>query len=286
MEGSIRAPGPANKTVILVTRPVPRSYLSRYLLALTPLLLAAISFIITSALYGFLDTFVPNLSGSVGTILPDMRAMIDITVLLTAPVGVFLLVVAIAWMMKSPEMWGSSALALGLSSLAGTLLAIFFPDTSMNRILDLLSWIAYLILPTSAVASIVVIAWTEKVRRSITYSITNESIIFRGGVWKRQEHVLPHNQIVSVVMEQGMLMRLLHTGTIIPAVTQGPGVGARKDTANAGKAGREASRYPLDCLYGIREPGKVMALLEQLISRPAERGEEQVSYLKKIYEKL
>jgi uncharacterized membrane protein YdbT with pleckstrin-like domain len=286
MAESIQAPRKVNKTVILVTRPDPRSFLSRYLLALTPLLLAAISFITTAALYGFLDAFVPNLTRSVGTTLPDMSAMIGITVLLTAPVSIFLLFVMIGWMMRYTEMWTSSALALGLSSLAGTLLVIFFPDTSMNRILDLLSWIAYLTLPASAVAVIIVIAWTEKFRRSISYSITNEGVMTRGGVWKRQERVIPHHQIGGLVLEQDPIMRLLHTGTIIPVVTQGPGAGARKEIANAAKAGQKASRHPLDCLYGIREPEKAMALLEQLISRPAGRGEEQVSYLKKIYEKL
>jgi hypothetical protein len=286
MEGSIPVPCEANKTVILVTNPDPRSFLSRYLLALTPLLLAAISVITTGALYGFLDAFVPNLSGPVGTMLPDMSAMIDITVLLAAPVSIFLLFVIIGWTMRYREMWTGSALALGLSSLAGTLLVIFFPDASMNRILDLLSWIAYLILPASAVAVIIVIAWTEKFRRSISYSVTNEGVIMRGGVWKRQEHVLPHHQIGRLVMVQDPIMRILHTGTIIPIVTQVPAVGARNDAANVAKAGQEASRHPLDCLYGVRDPEKVMALLEQLILRPVGRGEEQVSYLKKIFEKL
>jgi membrane protein YdbS with pleckstrin-like domain len=286
MEGSTAAPRTSNKTVILVTNPDPRSFLSRYLLALTPLLLVVISFITTAALNGFLNTFNPGLTGPVGKIFPGMGEMMEITVLFTAPVGVFLLFVLIGWALRFSEMWTSSALALGLSSLGGIFLVIFFPVTSVSQIMDLLTTMADLILPASAIAVIIVIAWTEKFRRSISYSVTNEGVITRGGVWKRQEHVIPHNQIGGLVLEQDPIMRLLHTGTVIPVITRGPGMGNRKDTGNAAKAGQEASRHPLDCLYGVRDPEKVMALLEQLILHPAGRGEEQVSYLKKILEKL
>jgi len=286
MEGSTAAPRTSNKTVILVTNPDPRSFLSRYLLALTPLLLVVISFITTAALHGFLATFNPSLTGPVGKIFPGMGDMMEITVLLTAPVGIFLLFVLIGWGLRFTEMWTSSALALGLSTLGGIFLVIFFPVTSMSQIMDLLTTITDLILPASAFAAIIVIAWTEKFRRSISYSVTNEGVITRGGVWKRQEHVLPHNQIGRLVLEQDPIMRLFHTGTVIPVITRGPGMGNRKDTGNAVKAGQEASRHPLDCLYGVRDPEKVMALLEQLVLRPAGRGEEQVSYLKKILDKL
>jgi len=285
MEGSIQAPG-TNKTVILVTGPDSRSFLAKYLLALTPLLLVVISFITTAALRGFLSAFTPSLSGPVGKILPGMGEMMEMTVLLTAPVSVFLLFVIIGWMTRLPEMWTSSALALGLSSLGGIFLVIFFPVTGMSQIMDLLTLIADLILPASVAAVIIVLAWTEKFRRSIRYAVTNEGVVTSGGVWKRQEHILPHHQIARLVMEQDMIMRLLHTGTIIPVVTQGPGSGARKEAVNGGKGGQGASRHPLDCLYGVRDPEKIMALLEQLILRPAGRGEEQVSYLRKIYEKM
>ncbi|MDD1665469.1 MAG: PH domain-containing protein [Methanomicrobiales archaeon] len=286
MEGSIQPPGAAKKTVILVTSPDPRSYISRYLLAFTPLLLVVISLIATAAIRGFVAGFPTSIPTPMGSLAQGMGDMVETLILLTAPVGVFLFFVLIGWLGRSTEMWTSSALALGLSGLAGTLLVIFFPEPSMNSILDLLSWIAYLILPASIVAVVVILAWTEMFRRSISYSITNEGIVTGGGVWKRQDHILPHHQIGKLVMEQDPIMRLLHTGTIIPVVTMGPGAGASKVTANLAKAGQDASRHPLDCLYGVRDPEKIMALLEQLILRPAGRGEEQVSYLRKIYEKL
>ncbi len=299
MEGPNRAPGPAQRPVILATNPDPRGFFFRYLMAVTPLPLAIASVIATAVIYGFIGGFTSGLGGPVGNSIPGMGDMIDITVLFTAPIGIFALFVMIGWMMRFTEMWTSTALALGLSSLAGALLVVFFPDTAMNRITDLLSWISYLILPSSLVAAAVVLTWTDKFRRSIRYAITSEGVTTSGGIWRRQEHMLPHHQIGRLVMEQDLVARFFHTGTIIPIGTaqwgsemsiRGMGVGGQKDNVNVGlgyaKTRQEVSRYPLDCLYGVREPEEVMALLEQLISRPAERGEEQVSYLKKIYEKL
>jgi hypothetical protein len=46
----------------------------------------------------------------------------------------------------------------------------------------------------------------------------------------------------------------------------------------------EGSRYPLDCLYGIPNPKKAQKILTGLLSRHETREEEQVSYLKKIYD--
>ena len=299
MEGSTSAPGPAQSPIILATNPDPRGFFFRYLMAATPLLLAIVSAIATAAIYGFMGGFTSGLGGTIGSSIPGMGDMVDITVFLTAPIGIFALFAMIGWMMRFTEIWTSTGLALGLSSLAGVLLVVFFPDKTMNRITDLLSWIAYLIIPASLVAVLIVLAWTDKFRRSIRYTITNEGVITSGGIWKRQEHMLPHHQIGRLVMEQDLVGRFFRTGTIIPIGTaqwgsemslRGMGVGGQKDNVNVGlgyaKTRQEVSRYPLDCLYGVREPEKIMAVLGQLISRPAERGEEQVSYLKKIYEKL
>jgi len=50
------------------------------------------------------------------------------------------------------------------------------------------------------------------------------------------------------------------------------------------KGRQELSRSPIDCLYGIPDPEKARKILIRYISRNAETGAEQVSYLKKIYE--
>ena len=299
MEGSIRTPGTGRAPIILETNPDPRGFLSRYLLALTPLFLLILSFIATAGIRWFLSLFPTGLANQMSNFLPGMGDMVEMTILLASPVGIFTLFVMAGWILRFTEMWTSSALALGLSSLAGFLFVTLSPDTSLNSILDFLYWIAYAMLPASVAAAIIVIVWTEKFRRTIMYTVTGEGVITRGGIWRMQEHMLPHHQIGRLILEQSPLGRRLHTGTIIPVGTaqwgsemsiRGLGLSGQKDNVSVGlgyaKARQEASRSPLDCLYGVRDPEKIMALLQQLVSRPEERGEEQVSYHKKIYEKL
>jgi hypothetical protein len=299
MEGTSRIVETGKTPVILETNPDPRGFFYRYLLALTPLFLLAISFVATAFIRGFAGGFTSNLPPSMGSLFPGMGDMVEMAFLLTSPIGIFALFVMIGWIMRFTEMWTGSALALGLSGIGGFLLVTVSPDPSVSPILDLLYGIVYLIPPASVVSMAIVAAWTEKYRRSIRYTITGEGVITRGGVWKQQEHMLPHHQVGRLVLEQDLLGKLLHTGTILVVGTaqwgseisvRGLGLSGQKDNVNVGlgyaKARQEVSRSPLDCLYGVRDPDRIMALLERLISRPAERGEEQVSYLRKIYEKL
>jgi hypothetical protein len=262
MEGSIRTPSAGKAPVILETNPDPRGFLSRYLLALTPLFLLLLSLVTTAVIRGFTAGIPASIPTPMGNLFPGMGDMVEMLVLLTAPIGIFSLFVLIGVAMKFTEMWTASALALGLSGLGGLLLVTLSPDPSLNRIMDFLYWIAYLIGPASGAAVVLVLAWAEKFRRSIRYTITGEGVITRGGIWRQQEHLLPLHQIGKLVLEHGMVGRLLDTGTIIPIgmAQRGPGpAGARQ----------ELSRNPLDCLYGVREPEKVMALLNRLISPPA-----------------
>jgi hypothetical protein len=271
MTESIQALGAADKTVILVTSPDPRSFLPRYLLALAPLLILIISLITSAAISGFFEGFSASLAGPVRNVLSGLDELVQMTVLLTAPVSIYLMFMMVGWKVRITEIWAGSALALGSSSLAGFIFVTFYPDTTLSPSLDLLYWIAYLIGPASIGAAAILIAWAEKFRRSTNYTITGDGLIIRGGVWKRQEHLLPISQIGWVVMEQTPIGRLLHTGTIIPVGTASPGSPIRKGK-EAPQVGKEASRHPLDCLYGIRNPEKVMALLEELISPPIGEG--------------
>lgn len=262
MEAPERPPGD-RKAVLLRTGPDPKGFLSRYLLALTPLVLFGVSVIATAMMRGFLTgSFSSAMNSPLRGLLAGMEDLMEMTVLLTAPVGVYFTFVLIGLRVRSTEMWTGSALALGLSALGGFLLFTLSPDRSVSPSLDLLYWIAYLAGPASLVAVILVLGFTEQYRRSITYTIGREGLILGGGIWKRREHLLPWHQIGSLVLEQGPLEKRLGTGTIVPLVTGGPGSTGRK-------AGREPSRSPLECLSGIREPDLVMEFLQELISRPA-----------------
>src|SRR5512136_1741945 len=133
MEGSIRTPGSGNAKIVLETGSDPRGFLSRYILALTPLFLLILSAVTTAMLRGIVAGVPMSIPTPMGNLAPGMGDMVETLILLTAPVGIFTLFGAIGWAIRSREMWISSVLALGLSSLGGIFLVIFFPVSSMSR---------------------------------------------------------------------------------------------------------------------------------------------------------
>ncbi|HEX3002372.1 MAG TPA: PH domain-containing protein [Methanoregula sp.] len=151
--------------------------------------------------------------------------------------------------------------------------------------------------PFAVLATIIVLYATEKFRQSVSYMITADGITMQGGLWKRQVHLIPHSQIGRIVLEQDFLGARYNYGTVIPQTLtrwgtetsiRGVGAGGQKGNIGVGvgfaKGREEASRDPLDCLFGIRNPDKAQHLLETFICRPQEREEEQLEYLRKIYE--
>jgi hypothetical protein len=264
MERSDRVHGTQKEQVVLEMHPGPGGFLPRYLLALTPLFLLAISLLATAGIRMMVAGLPMSIPTPAGNLAQGMGDMVETLILLTAPVGIYTLFVVIGWTMRYTEMWTGTLLALGSSSILGALFVTLSPEASLSRILDLLSWIAYLILPMSVVAALVVTAATEWFRRSISYTITYEGLITKGGIWGQQERILPHHHIARLSMEQGMVGRLLDTGTIIP-------IGAAEESPGSGTDSQKKSRNLLDCLYGVREPEKIMAVLNLLISESAGR---------------
>jgi len=253
----------ARRPVILETGPDPRGFLAHYLLAFTPLVLFLVSVMAAGVMRGSLGTFTASLGAPVRAYLPWMGDVMEISVLLTAPVSLYAIVAIIGWRIRSTEMWAGAALALGLSALAGFLMATLSPDPSLGRALDLLYWVSYLIGPMSLIAVILVLGFSEQFRRSIRYTLTRENLILRGGIWKKRENRLPWHQIGGFALEQGMLGKFLGRGTLIPlmAGSQGPG---------SERTGGMVFRSPLTCLYGVGEPGLVLEFLQELLSPPAE----------------
>lgn len=262
------SPRVTRKAVLLRTGPDPRGFLSRYLLALTPLVILAASVIVTGMMRAYITgTFSSALSGPAQALLPGMGDLMEMAILLTAPVSLYLTFVIIGWRAHSLEMWTGSALAMGLAGLAGYLLFTTSPDVGVSPALDLLYWIAYLTAPASLIAVILVLGFVEQYRRSISYTIAREGLVLQGGLFRKKEHLLPWHHIGGLVMEQGFLGKRLGTGTIIPLVTGNPG-------ATGGASGKEPSRSPLDCLSGIREPALVMEFLRELVARSRGADEE------------
>jgi membrane protein YdbS with pleckstrin-like domain len=269
MEGPDRVVGPQKEQIVLRMHPGPGGFLPRYLLALTPLFLLALSLVTTVGIRGMVAGLPTSIPTPMGNLAQGMGDMVETLILLTSPVGIYTLFVVIGWVMRYTEMWAGTALALGLSCLGSLIIATVFPDMSVSLALDFLKRIGALIGPASVVSVMIVLAWTEKFRRSISYTITYEGLITKGGIWGQQERILPYHHIARLSMEQGMVGRLLDTGTIIP-------IGAAEERPGSRTESQEKSRNLLDCLYGIREPEKIMAVLDLLISDSAGRVEGQV----------
>ena len=260
MEGLTGSPIPANRPSLPVMRPVRWGFLPRYLLAFAPLVILGISLATSALLSGLVEGFTTSLPGQVRTVIASMNELMEMSVILTAPVGIYLTFVIIGWTMKVTEIWTGSAVALGLSGLGGLLFATFSPDRALSPLLDLLFWLAYLIVPASIAATFILVVWAEESRRFLSYTFTGEGILIRSGIWKKRAGLIPYSQVRKVIVEQGPVGRYTHTGTII---LHGMASG---DPATGKDSGKEASHHPTDCLYGISDPGKVGALLEKLIS--------------------
>lgn len=316
-------PDESNDLVLLSTSPVFKSFIYKYLMAFTSIILVIVSFftrmlldsifhLASSTVTSIVNTTIPSVPSGVpgfmnlhSTSLMNQYSagMIDattITIFMIAPIGIFILFASIGWVLRITEMWTGTALTLGMSTVIGILVANGTgspPAMSSNYLILLLQWIAFLVQPFSVIGTIIAIAWSEKFRRSIRYTITKDGVWMSGGVWKKQEHMIPHLQIGRIVMEQDFFGSMFNYGTVIPqtiarwgAETSIRGVGAtgQKDSMGAmigyARGREEASRYPLDCLYGIPNPKNAQSLFQQFITRPAKLEEEQLSYLKKIYE--
>jgi len=310
-DGKVRSQsdqGPGDGSILLSTGPESASFMYKYLMALSPIILVIVciftrwglenmfhiaSSSLTSAVPGLMSPYTTSVLNQYSSPITDATT---ITILMIAPVGIFICFAAIGWVMRLTEVWTSTALTLGLSGVTGIVMVTWAggPPVSGNYMLLVLQWIAYLVQPFCFVAAGIVILATEKFRRSLHYTITNEGLWIRGGfIWK-QEHMIPHHQIGRIVFEQDFLGTMFNYGTLIPqsmtpwgAETSFRGIGAtgQKDNIGLGigfATGRvEGSRYPLDCLYGIPDPKKAQKILTGLLSRHETREEEQVSSLKK-----
>ena len=290
-----------SEVILLATSPDSKSFMYKYVMACVPILLVLLSIFVRALLGGITSALMPGIPSSLNLVVPAVTSITNISLYLVAPIGIFVAVAGIGWALRFTELWTSTAITLASSVICGMILmaGTGIPLVSERYIADLVQWIAYLVQPFCIFAVIVVLAWTEKFRRSIRYKITSENIAIQGGVWKHQEHLVPHHQIGRVVLEQDFFGRLFNYGTVIPqSITRwgsetslrGVGASGQKDNFGAmigyAKGREEASRYPLDCFYGIPDPRTAQNLLRQLMVRPATREEEQVTFLKKIYDKI
>ena len=74
----------------------------------------------------------------------------------------------------------------------------------------------------------------ELYRRSHKYIISNQRIIFKGGVVTKQERTLRYDKISDINAKQGIIGQIFGFGTIIPISQSGFGLGSDKSMAAGG----------------------------------------------------
>jgi len=212
--------------------------------------------------------------------MPCFGDLAAITILLVAPIGVFLLAAGIGGVLPQTEVWTGPALTLILSSCTAYVLA-GSPSFSAAYLLLFLQWIAFLVQPFSILASVLVLGGTEKFRRSIEYTITPDAVVIRGGIFRHVEQTIPHHHIGRVILEQDLIGSRFNYGTVIPRSTTsrhpaisfwGIEISGQKDNADPGTGSEGSigtSRDPIDCFFGIPDPKTARRILERMISRPA-----------------
>ena len=114
--------------------------------------------------------------------------------------------------------------------------------------------IAGIVLPYFTVlVSIAGFLMVEWYRRSHKYVITNQRIIFRGGVVTKQERTLRYDKISDINSKQGIIGQIFGFGTIIPISQSGFGLGADTSFAAGGVQAGEKKVKLLGLFGGGKE---------------------------------
>ena len=264
--------------VLLETYPSARGFLSRYLLCLTPVVLAGFSVLVLTFMMNMLSESSASVVRSLGTIAPELPAYIEITILLIAPIGIFLFFIFLGDLTSHAEIWIGAALTMLISGIGALYIVMTSAEPTLTTpfLLLLFRWIAYLVQPASVAATVLVLLGTELFRRSIHYTLYGDLVRITGGIWTPVEHLIAYKQIGRIKLKQNWFNRLIHVGSILFAGAMYHGMDAGI-TDSSGLPGTESllSGYtlvspesvhsPLDCLYGIKNPEQAKELLEQKV---------------------
>ena len=105
--------------VLFTTHPAPRGFIYKYILAFTPIFLAALSGIILNIMLGAGKSFPHSLVGPLGTIVPDLDIFVQLFAYLIAPICIFLFFIFLGDILNRPEIWTGAGLALIMSVIGG-----------------------------------------------------------------------------------------------------------------------------------------------------------------------
>jgi membrane protein YdbS with pleckstrin-like domain len=293
----------SDSPVLFSARPEAMSFLSRYLLSFTSVVLVILCILVREILDSLviatsrlMPTFTPGPSaaasnvssaamgqylGIMGISTAGFGDFTAIMILLITPVSIFLLAIVIGGSLRQTAVWTGPALTLIFSSCAAFVFAGSF-SFSTAYFAQYLQGIAFLVQPFSILVSVLILWGTEKFRQSISYTITSDAVGIRGGVYTHVEQTIPHHRIGRVIFEQGIIGSRFNYGTVIPRSTNSrdepPLLGwimalsGLKDTAIPGDGSGGSigtSRDPLDCLFGIPDPKNARYIIEKMMHRPA-----------------
>jgi PH (Pleckstrin Homology) domain-containing protein len=119
-----------------------------------------------------------------------------------------------------------------------------------------LGWIEYatIFYPMyTVVISIVGFLLVECFRRSHKYIITNQRIVFKGGIITKEERTLRYDKITDINSKQGIIGQIFSFGTIIPISQSGFGLGSDSSFAAGGVALGEKKGKLLGIFGGGKE---------------------------------
>jgi len=130
--------------------------------------------------------------------------------------------------------------------------------------------------------SIIGFLFVEWYRRSHKYIISNQRLVFKGGITVKEERTLRYDKITDLNAKQGLIGQIFGFGTIIPISQSGFGLGSDKSEAGGGvmlgekkakffgffgggkeiQTPRSRSYYELHGVYPYKE---VKKLVEQMV---------------------
>jgi membrane protein YdbS with pleckstrin-like domain len=147
-----------------------------------------------------------------------------------------------------------------------------------------------------AILGFLIVEWY---RRSHKYIISNQRLIFKGGITVKRERSLRYENVVEFDSERGVLGQIFGFGTIIPQTPSGVGMGSDSAIAAGGVAvgakkgklvgmfggekevqtPRTRTYYELHGVYPFKEVKKILESHKR-ISAPTTHHEEQVAFQK------
>lgn len=148
--------------------------------------------------------------------------------------------------------WGFGLLLVGvIASLITIRWSIFFLYLGvLAGGIAIMFWIgcqndAGIFIPFYSIAmSIIGFLIVELYRRSHKYIISNQRIVFKGGVLTKQERTLRYDKVSDVNSKQGILGQIFGFGTIIPISQSGFGLGSDSSFAAGGiQVGEKKAKF-------------------------------------------